>query len=60
MAQSVSVLSKENCEMKLIDTGGCICDYVMLSIVLVNTPTFLINVVQLSRKIFHSSESRDL
>lgn len=46
--------------MKLIDMGGCTCDYVMLGIVLVNTPTFLINVVQLSRKIFHSSESREL
>lgn len=45
--------------MKLIDMGRCICDYVMSYVVFDNTPTFLMNVVQLSRKLFHSSKSKD-
>lgn len=46
--------------MKLIDMGRCICDYVMSCIVFDNAPTLLINVVQLPRKLFHSSKPKDI
>lgn len=46
--------------MKSIDMGRSICDCVMSCIVFDNAATFLMNVVQLSRKFFHSSTSKDI